>query len=477
MSDPDLVRLIQDVVGAGLCVNSGVYSALDPSLSMRLNERGEYEYVGLDANYGGSARKLLEVSAFGGVAADEDAVARRLFGMQEAARHDPIAGYYVGAFAGWTTDSELRTGGSSGGITTWLLVELLRSGEIDGVVHLKPGGADGQLFTYQISRTEQEIRAGAKSRYFPGELSSVLREIREVPGRYAIVGIPSFIYEVRLLQEAEPVFRERIVYLIGLVCGHQKTANYATYLAWRAGIRPGDLKTVDFRKKVAGEAANRYSTEFTGRVGNTTKTWVVPQTELFGTDWGLGFFKANFSDFTQDALNETADVVLGDAWLPQYTTDGRGTNVILVRNQRLLELLALGTASERLHLESIAIELVIRSQTSLVRQSISELPYRFQYLTKVGQPTPRVRRRESAPLSTARKLIQRARLRTSRTSHTAYLAALQSNDLADFDRIMRPLAAGYRTAQRAARLQQRFSKGPRALVAPIWRKIKIKKGT
>src|SRR5690606_8075462 len=100
----------------------------------------------------------------------------------------------------------------------------------------------------------------------------------------------------------------------------------------------------------------------------------------------------NFSDFTQDALNETADLVLGDAWLPRYTPDGRGTNVVLVRDARLLPLFEEGRTTGRLHLETIPLRDIVASQASLVRQSVTEIPYRFDYLRRRDERTPTVRR-------------------------------------------------------------------------------------
>jgi len=36
---------------------------------------------------------------------------------------------------------------------------------------------------------------------------------------------------------------------------------------------------------------------------------------------------------------ETADVVLGDAWLPEYVQDSDGTNVVVTRNQDIRQLI------------------------------------------------------------------------------------------------------------------------------------------
>ena len=97
-------------------------------------------------------------------------------------------------------------------MTSWLATELLRSGRVDAVAHVSAADPDlrGGFFEYRVSRTPGELGAGAKSRYYPIELSDVLREIRETPGRYAVVGVPCFIKAIHLLRGIDPVVRERV---------------------------------------------------------------------------------------------------------------------------------------------------------------------------------------------------------------------------------------------------------------------------
>ncbi len=458
------------ILRSDLSVNSGVYSVVDPSLSLALDDRGAYRYLGLDLNYEGPFEELLRVSAFGGIAADESATARRLFGGQPGIQEDPVAGFYRGAFAGSSADDGIRRQASSGGITTWLLLELLKHDLIDGVLHMTASGGPGPLFKYSVSRTPAEVLGGAKTRYYPGEMSNSLEEVLATPGRYAVVGIPSMIYEIRLLQQLKPLFAERIRYTVGLICGHQKTAAYADSLAWQVGIAPGDLESIDFRKKVAGKPANSYSTQFTGRIHGERRTFTTPQTSLFGTDWGWGALKANFSDFTQDAFNETADIVLGDAWLPRYVSDSRGTNVVITRNNDLHDLLAAGSSRGELNLDELPISEVIRSQGSLVRQSVTELPYRFDVVGSRGEYCPPMRRAPQK-ISARRKRIQRARLELSRKSSDAFLSAIRATDLASFIEDLRPLVARYRRAQELSAIQAKVAEGPVEVVRAAWRRI------
>ncbi|NJO69399.1 MAG: hypothetical protein HC830_09080 [Bacteroidetes bacterium] len=97
--------------------------------------------------------------------------------------------------------------------------ELMSKGLIDGVAHVvatKNPQTEGKFFGYRISRNEMEIRQGAKSRYYPVELSEILKTIDEIPGRYAVIAVPCMIKAIHLLRKHNPVYRERIRFTLGL---------------------------------------------------------------------------------------------------------------------------------------------------------------------------------------------------------------------------------------------------------------------
>ncbi|MFI5429466.1 Coenzyme F420 hydrogenase/dehydrogenase, beta subunit C-terminal domain [Aeromicrobium sp. UC242_57] len=100
----------------------------------------------------------------------------------------------------------------------------------------------------------------------------------------------------------------------------------------------------------------------TGLVGGEVVTLRRAQSELFGSNWGHGFFKAKFSDFTDDALNETADVAVGDAWLRDYDTDNLGNNVVIVRNPSIQAMVDDAVADGRLRFDAISVSTVLASQ-------------------------------------------------------------------------------------------------------------------
>ncbi|MEQ4576577.1 MAG: coenzyme F420 hydrogenase/dehydrogenase beta subunit N-terminal domain-containing protein, partial [Gammaproteobacteria bacterium] len=197
---------------------------------------------------------------FSPAADDEDRIAAELF--PHAGLHDAATGRFAAAYVGHAGEGAFRAEGSSGGMATWLAAQLLREGMIDGVAHVhavEDPGRDGRFFRYRISRDEDALKRGARSRYYPVEMSEVLRIIMDTPGRYAVVGIPCFIKAVQLMRREHPLLRERIRFTLGLFCGHMKSARFVESLAWQMGTTGRDVRGVEFRRKLPDRPANWYN--------------------------------------------------------------------------------------------------------------------------------------------------------------------------------------------------------------------------
>lgn len=425
------------ILSKGYAVRSGVYSVVDPSISMRMNEYGEYYPVLPKKIPEHVYESLLKVDMMSDESDSEDEIASKLFSHIKDVKYNQILGYYTSLYAGHVLEGNYREKGSSGGFTSWILAELLRSGKIDAAIHavaVNPDKNDGVLFKYTISRSIGDIGKGAKSRYYPLELSEVLSEVLAKPGSYAVVGIPEFITELRLASDVNPVVKERIKYMIGLVCGHQKTAKYAEALAWQQGIKPGDLSSVDFRIKQPEGTAYEYLQEFKGKVDGKEKTLLLSHDKLLIDDWALGFFKSKFSDFTDNTFNETADVVLGDAWLDEYNPDGMGNNIVIVRNPEIDQIIKDALRSGKLKIDSVDAEVIKWSQSGLIHHTRDELPYRLSKNRKLGGWIPKKRIQPSSDLPELRKRVQDLRYETALMSHVWYKRAVTMNNWHYFEK-------------------------------------------
>lgn len=420
MSDPIPPRVSPaEMVASRLCTGCGGCATLGGGTA-RLDWGGDGQLKPM----GGADWMTRRSDAFSRIcpfsphAMDEDAIAAARFG--DAVPRDDAIGRHRAAYVGHAAEDGYRDRGSSGGMVTWVAAELLKRKLVDGVAHVRPLGPDsGGFFGYGISRDLAALYAGAQSRYYPVHMADVLDEIRARPGRYAIVGIPCFIKAVHLARAREPVLAERITHSLGLVCGHMKSRHMVESFAWQMGLRLIDIERVDHRVKHPDRPASWYTARLeTGRGEVRTRDWW----HLVDGDWGSGFHQNRACDFCDDVVAETADISFGDAWVEPYTSDGRGTNVVVARSAEMFAILEDARADGRLQLRSVDAAFVKDTQAAGFRQRREGLAYRLTWARSGVKPRKRVAPGK-AGLPLRRRLIYRARHGMTRAGLTLFRLA------------------------------------------------------
>jgi coenzyme F420-reducing hydrogenase beta subunit len=412
----------RDIVCSGLCIGCGscVAQANSPDLHMKFDVYGQLTPAGPAERLRRSSESFTRTCPFSPAACNEDQLAAGLF--PAAGYQDALIGRFLTAYVGYVAEEDFRMQGSSGGMVSWVAAELLRKGLVDGVAHVvatEDPQKDGRFFRYRIARTEAEVRAGAKSRYYPIDLSAILNTIRAVPGRYAVIGIPCFVKAVQLLRREDPVLRERIPFTLGLFCGHMKSARFIESFAWQMQVPLSEIERVEFRHKDPDRPANWYNAQLTLRDGRVVnKDWW----HLADGDWGAGFLMNSACNYCDDVVAETADISFGDAWLEPYASDGRGTNVVVVRAPVIENLLTDAIKDGRLALEAVDSQFVGQTQAAGFRQRREGLAYRLAWRRGGAVPPKRVAPDSHKPTK-GRKLIYRMRYSLSAWSHRIFWLA------------------------------------------------------
>jgi coenzyme F420-reducing hydrogenase beta subunit len=415
---PDTRLAPRDVAAAGLCIGCGGCAAGRGAIGWdRFGQRkpeGAWAAEPFDA--------FPRICPFSPDARNEDDIAAERFPL--APHRDPLIGSFEANYVGHVAEGEFRTGGSSGGMVSWVAAELLRRGLIDGIAHVAPAdpAREGRLFDYRVSRSVDEVRQGAKSRYYPVDLSQAIEEIRAVPGRYAVVGVPCFIKAIHLLRAEDAVLRERIAYTLGLFCGHMKSARLVESFAWQLGVQIEEVQAVEYRRKDPGRPANWYTAQLT--LADGTARW-QDWWHLVDGDWGAGFFQNSTCNYCDDVVAETADVSFGDAWVEPYSSDGRGTNVMIVRSRQVAELVAVAIGQGRLALQEVDAAFIANTQAAGFRQRREGLAYRL----RIAPPRLPLRKRVAPggrELPLRRKLVYRSRRWISAWSHRIFALARNS---------------------------------------------------
>ena len=404
----------RDIVQSGLCIGCGSCASGEPQASMGWDAYGQLKPEGPKDWYVRRDAAFARQCPFSPAGANEDLIAAERF--PSASHRDDKVGSFEAAYVGAVAEGEWRLNGSSGGMVSWVAAELLRTGRVDAVAHVKSADPDrdDRLFRYEISRSVEAVGAGAKSRYYPIEMSDVVRQIREEPGRYAVVGIPCFIKAIHLLRREDPLIAERVTHTLGLFCGHMKSAGLVDSFAWQMGTEGSQVRAIDYRVKDTSRPANWYRSQLELRGGGSVaQDWW----HLADGDWGAGFFQNSACNFCDDVVAETSDIAFGDAWVEPHSSDGRGTNVAVVRSRDLHLMIEDAIAAGRLDLTPVDAQYIIDTQAAGFRHRREGLAYRLSWMKpRPVQPRKRVRP-GGAGLPLRRRLVYRLRAGISRWSH------------------------------------------------------------
>jgi len=385
------MNVIDIVVTSDMCAGCGVCAGACPvkCLEMRLIN-GEYKPF-LIGHCGAKCDICLRVCPFFDHNTHQDDLARMRFASAEGMRQYSVVGFYLDCFIGYSAVYEHRRNGASGGMVTWMLEQLLAKGEIDRVVTVRNSkSGKGPLFEYTVMDSVPAVRAAASSKYYPVELSNPLKSILEdsKEHRYAVVGVPCFLHALVRAISVNKKLKQRIPYLLGLVCGLYPSAYYTDILTVWAGLRCSQIKNAGYRFK----DGIRYGQDYRFRAQEHTGKWSrsVGFFETHSHLWGKYYFAKNVCNYCDDVFAEVADAVFMDAWLPSMLSDTSGTSIIAVRNQRLRDILLSGIQENSCVLTSCPVEDVVLSQKELVnekkeciKQRISAAQYRGEWLPKM----------------------------------------------------------------------------------------------
>ncbi|UCS93981.1 Coenzyme F420 hydrogenase/dehydrogenase, beta subunit C-terminal domain [Echinicola marina] len=414
---------IKNVIEGDYCVGCGA-CAYKSGGSMRLNKYGEYFPDLADDSF--NDKNLDKICPFLKPELNEDVLANQFLDGRDG--YLKGLGFYNALFAGYVNEGNYRSNGTSGGMGTWIGAELLKNNLIDGIIHVKKFNRSNQsdpYYAYAISRTVQENLEGAKTKYHVVEISNILNEVRKYPGRYLFIGVPCLVKAIRRIQTTDGVIKERIAFTISLVCGHFKSVNWTKSLAWGAGVNPQELNTFQYRTKEEGIAARKYVFRAFKKNSYVQKD----AAQVVGGKFNQGAMMLNACNFCDDVVGETADMTIGDAWLPRFESDDNGTNLIIIRNQELRRIITKAINEERLKLIAISEKEAYQSQSGGFRQRGEGLSYRLAKKQNAGEwaPEKRVSPGEfKVPL--IRQMVYSKRMEISSITKKSFVKALEKDD-------------------------------------------------
>jgi coenzyme F420-reducing hydrogenase beta subunit len=399
-------KVIDSVVNNDLCIGCGicVYKCSSNALEMAWDEIG-FLIPSVVENCDSNG-DCLTVCPFNPYPKDEvkleDDLAKTF--LPNTVHFHKKIGKYDSIYAGYS--NEFRLSSSSGGLATYICTELLDKKIANHIFSIKESSKPGTHYEYAISSKKSDLLIASKTRYFPVTLSSVLSKINNLEGTVAIVGVACFIKAIRLAQHSEPKLKEKIIFLIGIICGGVKSRFFTEYLASKMDIKKADIHKPQFRKKDISSTANDYLFS----CSDTNHEEKSIRMRSVGDMWGTGLFKANACDYCDDVTTELADISLGDAWLHPYYKDGRGTNVIVTRSLLAENLIKEGIKNNHLVMDLLTLENFLASQQGSFNHRHNGLSARLKFVKKTSKLVP-PKRYENENLTIDFKIVQKQRMK------------------------------------------------------------------
>ena len=401
--------MLDKIINGGFCTGCGVCVSEDKSENSFMKEN-EYGFLVPDILETSLKERenMIRVCPFNPnpeeEARDEDKLAS-IF-LNKASNTDSQIGKFENLYVGYAND--YRETSSSGGIATFIFKELLRNKIVDTLFVVTE--IDGS-YGYKLFSSYEEIIKISKTRYIPVTLQELFLKINEIDGKIAVSGVGCFIKAIRLKQFYNPELKNKIPFLVGIICGGLKSRFFTDYLSQHAGIKE-EYKNQDYRIKDKNSTSSDYSF---GAYDTDNKFFKVKMKSL-GDMWGTGLFKANACDFCDDVTTELADISLGDAWMQPYVKDGLGNSVIITRSSIADELIQKGIINKELTADQVGLTTFKKSQQGSFNHRHHALKYRIEKTKKKFKiiPLKRIRFFKNIPLE--QKLVQTKRMTVRKKS-------------------------------------------------------------
>jgi coenzyme F420-reducing hydrogenase beta subunit len=323
----------------------------------------------------------------------------------------PKIGKYHNIYVGHA--EKFRMTSSSGGVATFILWDLLESGLVKHVFSVRESVTTGLDYEYAVVSNKDDLLASSKTKYYPVTLSSVFSRIDEIDGTVAVVGVACFIKAIRLAQYSDHSLKEKIVFLVGIICGGGKGRFFTEYLSSIAGVDKHDCYKPEFRIKDINSTASDYSF---GCFSRETSAFRSVKMQSLGDMWGTGLFKANACDFCDDVTTELSDISLGDAWFDPYVKDGRGTNVVVTRSIVAEKIIQKAIHSNSVSIEELGVDKFIASLQGSFNHRQAGLSYRINHAIKTGRVIPPKRNFDADSATFDFKIVQLFRMNVRKSS-------------------------------------------------------------
>lgn len=271
----------------------------------------------------------------------------------------PYVGHYVKCYIGYSNDQNIREISASGGLVSSILVNLLKSGNIDGAIVTKLSYQDQKVVARPfIAKNKSDILSACGSHYLPVDFSKVIKEVLHSKEKYAIVALPCINNKIRKAKELIPSLNERIIYIFGLFCNQTFKYSFIEHIKSISNIPLID--NFDFINFRCGWPDYHLLIRTKDR-----------EYKIHKDNWSFMFDLKMYSMkaciYCEDCFAESSDISFGDAWITKIKKRERlGTSICISRNNKANYFLNRLSKSRSINLREINIDELIKSHKQII---------------------------------------------------------------------------------------------------------------
>lgn len=368
-------RNISWVVDNGLCVGCGVCQDACPRSAIRVESDGSVFRPVVDAGLcinDKGCHRCRTVCPGEGVKLSQ--LANKLFDGQPNINDDPYIGKHIAYYSGYSNDYEIRHEGASGGMTSQFLIYLLEKGYIQGAVVTRfQKNKDFWIDTF-VAKTKEDILSAKSSKYCPVTMAGIVKQLKQMEGKYAIVGLPCHLHGLRKVADCDKVFSEKVFAFVGLYCSCGRRFDLTRYVFESRNISLKDVDYFTYRRGAGmGKMYAKVMSVAEGKNGYQdccSDSDSHPRIEERIYEDGYqnyylalrSFFNIHRCMHCVDHFAELGDICFGDLHTGKYIEDKVGISSIVSRTQTMDDILHEMADENIITLDALSKEDLLSSQ-------------------------------------------------------------------------------------------------------------------
>jgi coenzyme F420 hydrogenase subunit beta len=292
--------------------------------------------------------------------------------------HDDLIGYFYNTYAVHSTDKNILSNASSGGVITAISTYLLSTHRVQGIIASKFSfGDEGPKPETNIVTKVEDLKEYQGSKYLPVPVNLVLSNAENFEGDLAFIGTPCQIAGLRMIQEKNIVLKDKIKFVIGVFCGGFKDPRDMFCMIKRHGYDPAAVTSFQYRGN--GQPGSMVIKDRSGKQTSRPYPDYVSDT---------GYQKYNRCRLCIDGSAELADFSCGDAWVKRLLDTKTPWSILITRQPEADQLIKEMVAADILAETEISLDEIKKSQkTNLESKKIRQKARRELY-TILKLPIP-----------------------------------------------------------------------------------------